>query len=175
MGGFPGPLREVLGVWCEEIDALFPEDRNSILWNGRQYEVYGLCELIHAEGDTKILGTYEDDFYKGNPAITENSYGKGKAYFIAARTSQEFLDEFYMDIVQGTDGEVTPCVDFTLPEGVSAMSRTDGENTYVFLMNFLNEEAALDIEAGGISLVSGEEIKEGLTLSPISFEIYKKA
>jgi beta-galactosidase len=175
LGGFPGPLREVLGVWCEEIDALFPEDRNSILWNGKQYEAYGLCELIHAEGTTKVLGTYGEDFYKGNPALTENSYGKGKAYFIAARTSQEFLDEFYMDIARGTGGEVVSCVDYEIPEGVSAMSRTDGENTYVFLMNFLNKEAKLDIGAGGKSLISGKEIKDGITLSPISFEIYEKA
>jgi hypothetical protein len=42
-------------------------------------------------------------------------------------------------------------------------------------MNFLNKEAKLDIGAGGKSLISGKEIKDGITLSPISFEIYEKA
>ena len=28
LGGYPGPLREMAGVWVEEIDALAPEQKN---------------------------------------------------------------------------------------------------------------------------------------------------
>ena len=34
LGGFPGPLREVLGIWDEEIDALPPQDSNRIRTSG---------------------------------------------------------------------------------------------------------------------------------------------
>ena len=30
LGGYPGPLRKMAGVWVEEIDALAPEQRNKI-------------------------------------------------------------------------------------------------------------------------------------------------
>ena len=32
LGGFPGPLRETLGIWCEEIDVLMPGESNEILY-----------------------------------------------------------------------------------------------------------------------------------------------
>ena len=31
LGGFPGPLREVLGIWAEEIDALYEGDTNGVV------------------------------------------------------------------------------------------------------------------------------------------------
>ncbi len=33
LGGYPGELREVLGIWAEEIDALFPDQSNQIVLN----------------------------------------------------------------------------------------------------------------------------------------------
>lgn len=30
LGGYPGPLREMAGVWVEEIDALAPEQSNTV-------------------------------------------------------------------------------------------------------------------------------------------------
>jgi beta-galactosidase GanA len=49
-GGFPGPLKNVLGVWCEEIDALFDGERRRISWNGKVYEARELCEIAHLIG-----------------------------------------------------------------------------------------------------------------------------
>ena len=86
LGGFPGPLRKVLGIWAEETDTLYPEDRNHLVsrdfLSGGEYEIRELCDLIHCE-TAESLGEYRDDFYAGRPALTVNSYGKGKAYYIA--------------------------------------------------------------------------------------------
>ena len=30
-GGYPGELRRMLGIWAEEIDALFPDQKNRIV------------------------------------------------------------------------------------------------------------------------------------------------
>ncbi len=58
-----------------------------------------MAERIDAEG-AQVLGVYEEDFYAGEPAVTVNQYGRGKAYFIAARTGQDFLDDFYQDLAE---------------------------------------------------------------------------
>jgi beta-galactosidase len=136
LGGFPGPLKETLGIWCEEIDALFPGETNSIEWNGKSYRAFDLCELIHGRG-AEILGSYGGDFYAGSPALTVNNYGQGKAYYIAARTDGDFLDDFYRKI--GAEAGLTPLFD-DLPEGVSAQVRGGDEKYFVFLMNFTNRE-----------------------------------
>jgi beta-galactosidase len=30
LGGYPGPLRKMAGIWVEEIDALAPEQHNTV-------------------------------------------------------------------------------------------------------------------------------------------------
>jgi len=153
-GGFPGPLRSTLGIWCEEVDALYPEDRNSLIWNGKSYEVFDLCELIHAEG-AEVLGTYGSDFYAGRPALTVNSVGSGKAYFIAARTGEDFLNDFYRKVI-GEAG-IKRSLEAELPKGVSAQIRSDGETDYIFIMNFTPSETKVDCGAEGIKNLSPHE------------------
>ena len=99
-GAYPGLLREVLGLWVEETDALFPDEKNGICITegfrreggfGEDYSSDFLCERIHPES-ARILGVYKDDFYKGEPCFTVNDFGKGRAYYIATRPEPAFLD-----------------------------------------------------------------------------------
>ncbi|MCL2042664.1 MAG: beta-galactosidase [Treponema sp.] len=146
-GGFPGPLRKCLGIWCEEVDALYPEDSNNLVWNGKSYEIHDLCELIHAEG-AQVLGTYGSDFYAGRPALTVNNFGKGKAYFIAARTVPGFLYDFYRKTAG--DAGVKPVFNAELPQGVTAQVRSDGKTDYIFTMNFNPSPAQVDCGVQGV-------------------------
>jgi beta-galactosidase len=131
--GFPGPLRETLGVWCEEVDALYPEDRNALVWKGKRYEAFEICELVHAEG-AEALAAYGSDFYAGRPALTVNKRGSGKAYFIAARTGNDLLDDFYRFVAD--EAAVKRALEKELPKGVTAQIRSDGAKDFVFLLNF---------------------------------------
>jgi beta-galactosidase len=140
-GGIPGPLRKCLGIWCEEIDALYPDDSNTINWRGKLYKAFDLCELIHTEG-AEALGTYGSDFYAGQPSLTVNHYGKGKAYYIAARTGQDFLEEFYSNTAK--ECGIKPVLDKPLPRGVTAQVRSDGAEEHVFVMNFTPNKVNLD-------------------------------
>ena len=153
--GFPGPLRKTLGIWAEELDSLYPEDENSIEWNGQSYRAHSLCELIHPE-TAKALGQYGSDFYAGMAALTENVLGKGKAYYIAARTDEDFLSDFYQTVLDecGVSG-VLKDQPFN---GVSAQRRTDGETEYVFLMNFADTEKQITVDGESITL-SPREVK----------------
>ena len=52
LGGYPGPLREMAGVWVEEIDALAPEQVNEVqsLRTAATAACGLLCDLLHLEG-----------------------------------------------------------------------------------------------------------------------------
>jgi len=149
LGGFPGPLKEVLGIWCEEIDALYPQDSNSFNWNGKDYDVFDFCELVHLQG-ADCLAVYNSDFYKDRPAVTVNRYGKGKAFFLAARTGQTFLDDFYEWLVKETN--IPRIINSRLPEGVTAQKRGDSDTNYIFLMNFTPSEKTVETNNGRITL-----------------------
>ena len=168
LGGFPGPLKEVLGIWNEEIDALYPEDNNAITFNGESYRAFDLCEIIHAGQDTTILGEYKNDFYIGKPVVTEHQFGSGKGYYIAARTGVDFLTDFYRTFGMKSSLEAM------LPAGVSATVRRVGETDYVFLMNFLNKDQGVFVSEGGISLLTGHAVSGDIELPALGFEVYKR-
>lgn len=149
LGGFPGPIKELMGIWDEELDALYPEDSNTVLWNGKEYRAFELCERIHARG-AEILGTYGSDFYAGSPAVTCNRVGKGKAYYIAARTEASFMDDFYRMLCD--ELHIGSCVDTELPTGVNAQVRTDGEKEHIFLMNFTGKAQQIIVFGRSVEL-----------------------
>jgi beta-galactosidase len=149
LGGFPGPLRSVLGVWAEEIDALYEGDENYVLpvpGNGLdlsgEYVAAELCDLIHAES-AQVLATYKDDFYAGQPALTVHRFGAGEAYYIASRNEDRFLDDLYGALSAELD--LLRSLDVELPQGVSAQLRTDGEREFVFVMNFGAVPVCIDV------------------------------
>jgi beta-galactosidase len=147
LGGFPGPLKDTLGIWNEEIDALFPEDTNSIEWQGKSYPAFGLCERIHERG-AETLAVYGGDFYAGMPVLTVNRQGKGRAYYIAARTGTEFLTDFYR--AAAVEAGVKPLLEAPLPQGVTVQARSDGETEFVFIMNFSPIPQTVDTGGAGV-------------------------
>lgn len=178
--GFPGPLREVTGVWAEETDALYdgdvnyavPVPGNSLNLSG-EYKVKQLCDVIHAE-TAKVLAVYKDDYYKDMPALTVNEYGKGKAYYIAFRNNGGFETDFYGSLMD--ELKLKKSLNAGLPAGVTAQLRTDGSKDFVFVMNFTPEEhtVALNEPSPVKELLSGESVDGVLTLQPFGVKIIEK-
>ncbi|MGR5944833.1 beta-galactosidase [Enterobacter sp. C4G1] len=152
LGGFPGPLRKLVGVWAEEIDCLDDGERNLVQGlagnaSGLQgpYQVRHLCELIHAES-AQVLATYRDDFYAGRPAVTVNRVGKGKAWHVASRNDLPFQRDFFAAIIN--ELALPRAIDGDFPPGVVATARTDGETTWVFVQNFTAQQQLVTLPLG---------------------------
>lgn len=164
LGGFPGGgLRDVLGIWDEELDVLQPFDGNSVVANdgnvlglAGSFQARELCSVVHAEG-AQVLATYGSDFYAGYPALTVNRYGAGQAYYVASRNDQDFLDAFLGRLVDTLDIKRALGVD--LPRGVTAQLRSDGDREFVFLLNFNPHAERVDLgEALYVDMLGGESV-----------------
>ncbi|NIF36679.1 beta-galactosidase [Enterobacter sp. Tr-810] len=152
LGGFPGPLRKLVGIWAEEIDCLDDGERNLVQGlagnaSGLQgpYQVRHLCELIHAES-AQVLATYRDDFYAGRPAVTVNRFGNGKAWHVASRNDLPFQRDFFAAIIN--ELALPRAIDGDFPPGVVATARTDGETTWVFVQNFTAQQQLITLPQG---------------------------
>jgi beta-galactosidase len=172
LGGWPGPLRKLLGIWAEEIDALKPDEANHIVMKAGnelglkgQYEARIFCDLIHDEG-CEVLATYRSDFYAGRPALTVNKVGKGRAYYMAARCEDKFLADFYGMLAQRL--KLPRAFDAHLPKGVTASVRTDGANRFVFVMNFTPRKQSIDL--AGVAFV--DLIESGKVEGKLALEGY---
>lgn len=171
LGGYPGKLRDILGIWVEESDALPEGEKNHFTWEGKQYDATLLCDLIHEEG-AEALCSYEEDFYKGMPAITKNVYGKGSAYYVATRSNEEFYSDFLKKVTK--EAGVTNRLE--LPSGIEGTVRVNEQSRYIFLLNHTKEEKNINIEKPCINIISGEKYQNGdvMKLNSVGVAILKE-
>lgn len=144
LGGFPGgELKELFGIWNEEIDTLYPDEKNSVDFNGKKYDAFDYCEIIHPS-TAKALAVYASDFYADTPAITVNSYGKGKAYYITFRGDDSFIRDFY----DAADLEISSAADYIeFPHGVSVTVREGSSKSYFFVQNWNDCPSCIKLKA----------------------------
>ncbi len=153
LGGFPGDgLKELFGVTNEEIDTLYPDDRNAALFkDGSVAEIKDYAEILRVDG-AKVLASYMQDFYKGTPAVTAKDYGKGTAYYVAARISDVKMQEIFLEMAEKAGVEHKE-----LPSGVEYHKRTADGECYEFYLNN-SEEIKRVKNVHGINLLNSEKV-----------------
>ncbi len=175
LGGYPGELRDLTGVWVEEFDAFPPDLSNEIVLDHPLGDLNGayqcglVCDLAHAE-KADVLAVYGKDFYAGRPALTRNTYGSGAAWYIASDPEQPFVDGLLAHICdeQGVQPILTP------HEGVEVTQRAKDNHTFTFLLNHNDRPA--DVELGDIAgedLLTGQHLSGKATLPPHGVSIIR--
>lgn len=144
LGGYPGELRKLLGIWAEEIDALFPDMKNSMIMNNtegfkkKEYSCGMLCDILHLQG-AEALAVYGKDFYAGKPVLTVNKYGMGKAYYIASDPEEAFVKDFIKYITE----EKNIYSDFPEINGVEITQRFKENKEFTFILNYNDKDVVL--------------------------------
>ncbi len=147
-GGYPGRLKDILGIWVEESDALPEEESNSFVYEGKTYPAKVMCDLLHLQG-AEAISSYESDFYKGMPVLTCNHFGAGKGYYVATRSDNAFYKEFLGSLC--AELEVAPVAH--TPENVEATVRENDQESFLFLLNH-GDKTEVVLEQGGEDLLS---------------------
>ncbi|MFA9456228.1 beta-galactosidase [Halalkalibacter sp. AB-rgal2] len=165
LGGYPGELRSLLGIWSEEIDSLPLEHKNKMVLKSNRGQLQGeydcnmLFDLIHSEG-AEVVAEYGDDFYKGRPALTVNKYGKGEAWYVATNPEQDFIDHLLIDISERQN--IKPVLN--TPSGVEVTKRVKDENEFVFVMNHNKESKTIQLQEAYKDLQTGQLCQDQLTV-----------
>lgn len=155
-GGYPGKLRDILGIWVEESDALPKGTENQITYNGETYPSTLLCDIIHLEG-AEALSYYERDFYAETPSITVNHFGKGKAYYVGTRLNQVFYKKFLKECLR--DQKVMPIME--TEQGIEVTRRYKADNSYLFILNHTNQDKTVKLLDAGKDILDGVSYKAG--------------
>ena len=136
LGGYPGHLKEMAGVWVEEIDALAPEIMNKVTFaDGTEVPCNLLCDVMHLEG-AECLATYAEDFYAGTPAVTKNQFGKGYTYYIGTNMNGDGIAKVLDMAVAQAD------VSSVIQEEteLEVTCRKADNCTYYFVLNFKDKD-----------------------------------
>ncbi|MBQ8803967.1 MAG: beta-galactosidase [Tyzzerella sp.] len=172
LGGYPAEnLKEVFGIWNEEIDTLYPGEKVEIVSGDKAYEGMDYSELIHAK-EARVLAAFNSEFYAGMPAATVNCYGKGKAYYQAFRDTGEFWDDMLDKIL--VELNIQPTLKSKVPEGVCAHKREADGVEYLFVQNYSDKAVGdIDVGDGYVDMESGEAVST-VSLNTYDVRILKK-
>lgn len=160
VGGYPGKLRDILGIWVEEEDALPEDTANSFTYNGTTYPAALICDLLHTEG-AKSLCSYEKDFYVGMPVLTRNQFGKGAAYYVATRSNADFYRHFIGDIckeagIEPIIGQITET-----PGLIEVTERRNQNGTFLFFLNHDTKEHEIPLNHAGTDILTDTAYRTG--------------
>ena len=173
LGGIPaGPLKDMFGIVAEEIDTLYPTERQHAVYRSEVHELCDYCEVLQLHG-ADILSTYIDGYYAGTPAITSHTYGKGRAIYQACRDNGSLLRSLIDHLQSEIDLQSNIQATGKLPHGLTAHSRTDGEVTYLFIENYSNcETHNVQLHDTMRNMLTGELLKE-CTIPPYGYYILR--
>ena len=171
LGGIPAnELSEVFGICAEEIDTLYPHEKYTASFLGKEYDICDYCENLSVKG-AEVIAEYSSGYNKGYPAITRNKYGRGMAVYQACRDTHSLKSDLISRLIEYC--EIEPLVKGELAHGVTAHSRTDGETKYIFVENYSPDKCAtVELKEKMKNMLSGEVIEKA-ELEPYGFAVLR--
>jgi beta-galactosidase len=161
-GGYPGFLRETLGLWIEEWWPLGLDETREVKFVRRKTPLLGRrwSEVIHPEG-SEVLATFDEGHLQGRPALTRHSHGKGNAYYLGTQLGDANLAAI-LDPICGELGLQPP---INAPPGIEVTLREKGDRSFLFLLNHNGNAVRVPLgKRSGRELLSGQAAKNSWLL-----------
>ncbi|MEV4490331.1 beta-galactosidase [Micromonospora coxensis] len=156
LGGYPGALRDLLGLRVEEFHPL-AEGEQVLLSRGGTGRVWS--ETVRPAG-AETVTAYVGGVLDGLPAVTRHRYGAGTAWYVSTRPDDETYRRLVVEAAQAA-GVAPVCP--AAPPGVEAVRRRAGEASWLFLVNHTDRPQR--IPADGVDLLTGTPV-EGEVVVP---------
>jgi len=164
LGGYPSMLTDVLGIRVEEWQP-YPESQgNTIRWSdGHRSPVSRFAEVLHTTG-ARVLANYEEDFFAGGPAVTENSFGTGRAFYVSTHLSPAE----WRNLISRAADEAGLMAPAQTSAGVEAVQR----GNHLFLINHTSTMGSADIgKIAAVELVSGKTADSFIEIEPFGVRV----
>ena len=155
LGGYPGVLRDVLGIRVEEFHPLQPSATVALASPSRTGRLW--TERLRVEG-ADVLAAYASGALAGLPAVTRHAFGQGTAWYSSTLPDNATLTTLLADIA-ATAGVASA------PPGVTVRRRRfeDGRS-WLFVFN--HGDGFVSVPACGVDLLTDRSIADTLNLPP---------
>lgn len=160
----PGRLGELCGIEIPEYDCLL-EATGGALYGKKEYLIKKWCDIIKLNG-AKTLAEYSTGFYKQSPAITENQYGNGVAWYIGTEPGSDLMEELVGYFAKKSGIETLG----TAADGVEMMTRDTENLRWLFVINHTNDEQVYHLHER-YEMVEGEREE---FLKPFEVQLFKR-
>jgi len=136
LGGYPGALRELLGIRVEEFAPLMPGETVA-LDNGATGSIW-TDRIDVTDPDVAVLASYSSGGGTGRPAVTRRTWAGGSAAYVSTRLGPDGITRVLPELLAGAgvESELPPATRGKVELAV----RTDGVVDYWFLINRTDAE-----------------------------------
>jgi beta-galactosidase len=162
-GGYPGALRDLLGLGVEEFEPL-AAGRTVRLDDGRTADAW--AERLELRGAT-ALASYADGPAAGLPAITRHAYGKGQAFYVSTRLSGAGTAALLATVSEAA-GLPAP---LDLPASLEIVRRHSAGEDYLIAINHGRSDVV--VPGDGVDLLTGDPVADGLPVPAGSVRILR--
>ncbi|WP_329087284.1 beta-galactosidase [Actinomadura citrea] len=166
LGGYPAPLRDVLGVVVDEFWPVPDEASVEVAFGDRTVPATLWSEWLETIG-AETVAAYASGALAGRPAVTRNAHGAGRAWYVSCHLGERIglvLDEAF------ADAGVRPV--HAVPDGVEAVRRDGPAASYLFLLNHRDAETDVPVP-DGVDLLSGTAVRDTLRLPPLGAAVLR--
>ncbi|WP_166869295.1 beta-galactosidase [Salinibacterium sp. ZJ70] len=164
LGGYPGKLREVLGLLVEEFAPVLP---GTTLTLGSGAAASTWAELVTPRG-ADVIDTFADGPVAGEPALTRHTYGEGEAWYLATTPSDGDYAAIVARIARAAGATIMPGAG----RDVEVVRRADGDRSFLFVINHGIE--SIDVPTAGVELITGETLTTHTTVPAGAVRIIKE-
>ncbi|AGB41273.1 beta-galactosidase [Halobacteroides halobius DSM 5150] len=163
----PGFFSELAGIEINEYESLQVNQQNSVVFENKEYDTRVWSDLITLTG-AKSLAEYNQNFYAGTPAITENKYGQGEVYYIGCSPDDKLLSYLYERILIKTSLNA-----IETEKGVEIIKKTGEKNNYLIALNHNSQSYKINLSKT-YKTIDGKQAKTELQLQPFDGIILKQ-
>ncbi|MFD6139052.1 beta-galactosidase [Promicromonospora sp. NPDC060271] len=166
-GGYPGRLRDLLGVRVTEHRPLDPAETLQLSDGSTVDQWTERLDPPRAE----VLATYTQGPLAGLPAVTRHPVGDGSATYVSTRMVQESWDAFVAGLL--AEHGVEPVVPEAVGTGLEAIRRRGAAATYLFLLN--HGDRPVRVVGQGHDLVTDAPTDAGLVVPAAGYAVIREA
>jgi beta-galactosidase len=164
--GFPSDMTDLFGMEVTEFDPLPPGEENHLTFKGafptsHLHPARIWCDLIETK-EAQVLATYAKDFYAGQPAMTMNTFGLGKAIYIGTMSHQYF----YYDLVAWLRQMTNLFPLLKVPDTVEVSMREKDDTRFYFLLNHQNSPVRIQFYKPMHDFLTGNTFTGNYDLPP---------
>lgn len=159
----PGLLRDVMGVTVEDYVPVYSA-KNGVKFSpalaGPDSECVLWTDILQPAG-ADVLASYTAGAHAGQPAITMNSFGKGKAVYIGGDLDEASLAR----VLRSLSGMAGVKLPLEVPAGVEVTVRKAGDKQWIFVLNHTASSQSVSLPKAFVDLLSGEKLTGKIDIS----------
>jgi len=160
---WPGLVKPLCGINVDEFEAFNENAGNNVTYLGNSYPVRWWADILSIQDpETSAEAVYENNFYKGKPAISTRREGKGKAVYFGIAGCEELIGKYLDNLLEEREITVIP-----LPDRVFITRRKNETVSYTFVINMGCGEQKINSGIKGTDIITGKTIEGLLQLQPL--------